>query len=182
MVPTDYEIMHLFYPDFSPGATGCRNDGSEPTYMLANPSYYLSSTMDKCCKTYFGWNYNVCMGNTPGICSRALWYPDWEGSSGGCISDGNEPQYMTNNAVQYMFIQLFDCCSQHYGHSYRLCTFATATLNAGLYYPDFEGSENICRTGGGQPQYMNYSPSVWMHSTLVSQHSTKVLCIQTLGE
>ena len=31
--------------------------------MTANPSYYLSSTLDKCCSTYFAWNYDVCTGN-----------------------------------------------------------------------------------------------------------------------
>ena len=29
----------------------------------------------------------------------ALWYPDWEGTNSGCKRDGNEPLYMTENAV-----------------------------------------------------------------------------------
>jgi len=39
------------------------------------------------------------------------------------------------------------------------------TSNSGLYYPDYV--ENSCLTGGGQPDYMNHAPSVWMHATLV---------------
>merc|ERR1712194_335289 len=99
-------------------------------------TYYMSSTLTKCCTTYFQWNFDVCMGNERGVCSRALWYPDWEGSNAGCVNDGNEPKYMT------------------------------ALQNVGLYYPDFAGSKDICVTGGGQPTYMNNSPSIWMHETL----------------
>jgi len=41
-----------------------------------------------------------------------------------------------------------------------------------MYYPDFGGSKNICVTGGGQPDYMNNAPSVWMHATLKACCST----------
>jgi len=145
---------------------GCKNDGSEPSYMAANPTYYMSSTLTKCCTTYFQWNFDVCMGNERGVCSRALWYPDWEGSNAGCVNDGNEPKYMTDNAVAYMFMELTDCCDQYYKWDYNGCTKATALQNVGLYYPDFGGSKDICVTGGGQPTYMNNSPSIWMHETL----------------
>merc|ERR1712085_136180 len=124
-----------------------------------------SSTLTKCCTTYFQWNFDVCMGNERGVCSRALWYPDWEGSNAGCVNDGNEPKYMTDNAVAYMFMELTDCCDQYYKWDYNGCTKATALQNVGLYYPDFAGSKDICVTGGGQPSYMTNNPTMWMHTT-----------------
>ena len=99
--------MHLYYPDWSPGGTGCVNDGNEPAYMSANPSWYLYSTLDDCCTTYFGWNYDGCMGNVRGTCVKALFYPDWEGTNEGCVDDGNEPPYMRDNYVYYS-----ECCRQ----------------------------------------------------------------------
>ena len=135
MAPTDPAMLHLYYPDWSPGGNGCKNDGYEPNYMSANPSYYLSSTMDSCCSTYYGFNYDTCMGNLPVLCAHALWYPDWKGDDEGCINDGNEPTYMTDNAVNFMFSQMADCCEEHYQWNYLACTNAAATLNAGLYYP-----------------------------------------------
>ena len=56
------------------GRNGCKNDGREPSYMSANPSYYLSSSLAKCCSSYFSWNYDTCVGNERGVCVRALWY------------------------------------------------------------------------------------------------------------
>ena len=45
------------------------------TSVSANPNDYLRSTLDSCCRTFFDWNYDVCMGLLPGICARALFYP-----------------------------------------------------------------------------------------------------------
>ena len=144
----------------------CKNDSLEPTYMTANPSAYMSSTLDKCCATYFGWNYDACMGDKRGVCVHSLWYPDWEGSHTGCVSDGNEPSYMTNNAVIYLFATLTDCCSKHYIDDYLACVGAGATPHAHLYFPVWGAQDEVCRTGGGQPEYMNYSPSIWLYATL----------------
>ncbi|KAL9179689.1 hypothetical protein ACHAXT_008979 [Thalassiosira profunda] len=166
MAPTDPETMHLYYPDWSPGGTGCVNDGNEPAYMSANPSWYLYSTLDDCCTTYFGWNYDGCMGDVRGTCVKALFYPDWEGSNEGCVDDGNEPPYMRDNYVYYMFANKEDCCSEHYNWNYDACV-GRSTAIAGMYYPDFGGSEHICKNDGAQPQYMNVAPEVWMHTTLL---------------
>ena len=91
--PTNPDTMFLFYPDWSPNGSGCNNDGKQPNYMTKNPSDYLFSTLDRCCSTYFNWNYDTCMGLLPGECARELYYPDWSGSNEKCIADGNEPQY-----------------------------------------------------------------------------------------
>jgi len=67
--------------------------------MDADVATYMFSTLDACCSAYFAWNYNACMGDLDNTCARALWYPDWEGTNSGCKRDGNEPLYMTENAV-----------------------------------------------------------------------------------
>lgn len=106
------------------------------------------------------------MGNLPGDCARSLFYPDWSGTNEGCIDDGNQPAYMTDNAVNYLFSQLEDCCMEHYQWMYNDCVGKASTATSGLYYPDFSDPKNICKNDGAQPQYMNNSPSVWMHDTL----------------
>merc|ERR1711957_579756 len=65
-----------------------------------------------------------------------------------------------------------DCCDKHYPRDVAACTGVVSSLNSGFYYPDFGGSKNICVTGGGQPDYMNHGPSVWMHATLKECCST----------
>ena len=69
-----------------------RNDGDEPDYMAVNPTQWLSSTMQACCKKYFsGYMYDACMGRYPtdhDDCNVMLYYPDWNGSNKGCLDDG----------------------------------------------------------------------------------------------
>jgi len=167
MAPTNPLTMFLFYPDWSGTGEGCRNDGGEPAYMTANPRDYLSSSIVDCCSTYFGWIFDRCTGNLPGICSRALFYPDWEGANQGCIDDGNEPDYMRDNAMGLLYVQLVECCTQHYSWNFLVCTDAPANLNSNLYYPDWEG-DDTCKNGGGQPDYMNNAPTLWMHDSLAA--------------
>jgi len=158
MAPSDPEKTFLFYPNWVPDGSGCLNDGNEPGYMSAAPSYYMHSTLDSCCSTYFGWNFDVCSGNLPGICARSLYYPDWEGSNEGCIDDGNEPRYIRDNYMWYMFSKLEDCCKTHYAWNYFSCVGNAGLQNAELFYPDWENDADSCKDGGGQPPYM-VSPS-----------------------
>jgi len=166
MAPSDPEKTFLFYPNWSPGGSGCINDGNEPGYMSASPSYYMYSTLDSCCSTYFGWNFEVCSGNLPGICARSLYYPDWEGSNEGCINDGNEPRYIRDNYMWYLFSKLEDCCKTHYSWNYFSCMGTAGLQNAELFYPNWKGQGKSCKDGGGQPPYMNNAPDVWMHATV----------------
>jgi len=128
----------------------------------------MSSTLDKCCTTFFKWNLNGCLGRERGICARALYYPDWENKFGntGCLSDGNEPKYMTDNPLNYLFETLADCCAQHYWWDVYTCLGTVGTMNSNMWYADFVGNVGTCKTGGGQPMYMNTSPSIWLHATL----------------
>jgi len=165
MSPTDPATMHLYYPDWR-GGSGCLNDGNEPAYIGANPGQHMHSTLDSCCQTYFGWNFNECVGNLPGICARSLFYPDWDGKNEGCIDDGNEPKYMTDNAISFMFTKLEECCEAHYQWDLFKCVGKKGTLNAELFYPDWTGANDSCRNGGGQPTYMNNNVGSWMFKTL----------------
>ena len=69
-----------------------RNDGDEPEYMAVNPTEWLYSTMEACCKKYFnGFLYDECIGRYPrdaDDCNKQLFYPDWNGSNEGCVDDG----------------------------------------------------------------------------------------------
>ena len=69
-----------------------RNDGDEPDYMAVNPTEWLSSTMQACCKKFFGgYYYDSCIGRYPpdrDECTVKLYYPDWNGANNGCTDDG----------------------------------------------------------------------------------------------
>jgi len=164
--PPDAGTLFQYYADWSPSGNGCKNDGNQPNYMAANPTNYLYSTLDKCCTTHFGWNYLACMGQLDNVCARSLWYPDWKGTDEGCLNDGEEPSYMTQNPVGYLFASKVDCCQQHYNWRYTECVGAKMGNNNGLYYPDFDSQDHICRNDGDQPTYMDQSPDYWMHKDL----------------
>lgn len=196
VAPTNPENMFLYYPDWSPGGSGCLNDGNHPPYMEANPSSHMQSTLAGCCATHFAWNYDACLGSLPGNCARVLFYPDSNGADQGCVDDGNEPSYMTDNSMNYMFSQLEDCCREHYRGNYGSCVGAPANANSGStssgsssgtsgstpvasrptpvtsrpresYYPEWVRSNN-CSNNGQEPTYMTQNPTAWMHTTLQS--------------
>ena len=69
----------------------CRNDGNEPDYMASDPTKWLSSSLEACCKKWFGgYIYNACIGKYPqdSTCVKSAYYPDWHGSNDGCVDDG----------------------------------------------------------------------------------------------
>jgi hypothetical protein len=86
-----YYSMHCTLINSTPFISN-RNDGDEPDYMAVNPTQWLSSTMQACCKKYFsGYMYDACMGRYPpdhDDCNVMLYYPDWNGSNQGCVGDG----------------------------------------------------------------------------------------------
>jgi len=166
MAPTDPERTHLFYPNYSPGVNACNNDGNHPNYMNSDPSFHMFSTAAACCKQYFDWNFDQCIGNIPGICTRSLFYPDWDNSNNRCVDDGKEPKYMTDNAMHYMFSRLEDCCGKHFYYDYQNCVGFRSTPISGLFYPDWTGQDHVCRNDGNQPQFMSHSPDHWMYVTL----------------
>ena len=93
------------------------------------------------------------MGLLGGTCARSLWYPDLDGADVGCIDDGNEPEYMTSGSMQFLFAHKEDCCLAHYGYNYEACVDANRDDSRGLYFPDWDNNENICKNDGSQPTY-----------------------------
>jgi len=69
--------------------------------------------------------------------------------------------------MNLLFVHLSECCAQHYAWNSPVCLNTPATLNSNLYYPDWEG-DDTCKNGGGQPEFMNNAPELWMHSTLAA--------------
>ena len=71
-----------------------------------------------------------------------------------------------HNSTEYLFSQLSDCCRHHYNWNYKDCIGDQLGAYSALYYPNFEGSNEACLTGGNQPPYMNSAPEVWMKTSL----------------
>ena len=165
--PTPSPSIYLFYPDYESSGydQGCLNDGNQPSYMDANPTNYLFSTLDKCCSQHFTWNYESCMGTLDQTCARALWYPDWAGSNTGCLRDGNEPLYMTQNPTVYLYNTKADCCNEFYYYDYTTCMGSTSSSSGTSYYADWLG-DDTCKNDGGAPPYMVQNPTLWLYDTL----------------
>ena len=53
----------LFYPDWAGTNKGCLNDGNEPNYMAANPTQWMHSTLDSCCKKYYFYDHAKCISS-----------------------------------------------------------------------------------------------------------------------
>ena len=168
-VTSSYFIIYscIKDPDWSAQGSdqGCLSDGNQPAYMNADPGSYMHSTLDKCCSTHFAWNYDGCMGLLDDTCVRALWYPDWEGTDNGCVRDGAEPLYMTENSVVYLFSTKRDCCEEHYSFSLEKCLGTSAGTSGRKYYPDWLG-DNTCKNNGAAPTYMVQNPAMWLSDTL----------------
>jgi hypothetical protein len=137
--------------------------------MAINTGDYMTSTLASCCAKFFNWDYDDCTGNHPDDCVADLFYPDWDGGSGSCIADGNEPAYMNTNSYIYFFNTKTDCCKTFYNWDYSNCVGIVAGADAAtnsLYYPDWDDAAHICKSDGNQPQYMSLYPTLWMHTTL----------------
>lgn len=105
------------------------------------------------------------MGSLDQTCVRALWYPDWEGTNTGCTRDGDEPLYMTQNPVSYLFSTKADCCNEFYYWDLETCLGGSAASSGNKYYADWVG-DDTCKNDGRAPQYMVLNPTVWLYDTL----------------
>lgn len=125
----------------------------------------------------------MCRGPTYGlwcypleISSRALWYPDWEGSNRGCLRDGNEPFYMTQNPAGFVFSSKEDCCDEHFSWGKAACmggiggtsiAHGEASLHSGdKYYADWESGDETCKNDGAAPEYMIENDGTWLFDDL----------------
>ena len=61
-------------------------------------------------------------------------YPDWEGNTGTCLEDGNEPQYMTDIPTMWLFDSLEECCLRFYSWDSNSCL--NVETGSGMWYAD----------------------------------------------
>ena len=106
----------LYYPDWGDSAHVCKADGNQPMYMTQNPSSWMFSTLEKCCKQHYWWNYDECMGNEePDVVEDAKFYMVW-GSTGKCVQDCAVGAGEKCGGRANFWDQLFDsqsqCCSE----------------------------------------------------------------------
>ncbi|KAK1742774.1 DUF285 domain-containing protein [Skeletonema marinoi] len=163
--------VNLFYAIWVEGNEGCRNDGDEPDYMAVNPTEWLSSTMEACCKKYFvGYLYDACMGRYPpdhDDCNVMLFYPDWDGSNKNCLDDGKEPYYMLSNHQYFLSNTREECCEKFYYWDFYTCSGTTPELTHGEFYPDWSGGGSTCLADGNKiPDYMIGNQKWFLSTTL----------------
>lgn len=97
----------LYYADWL-GLDTCVNDGKEPLYMQKNPTTWMFSTLDECCKKHYGYKLAECKGAAND--RSGLYYPNWKNNAiEQCINDGNEPNYMSNNPSAWMHETVESC-------------------------------------------------------------------------
>ena len=149
-----------------------RNDGDEPDYMAVNPTQWLSSTMQACCKKYFsGYMYDACMGRYPpdhDDCNVMLYYPDWDGANKNCVDDSQEPYYMLSNHQYFLSNTREECCKKFYEWDLYTCTGTMPDLTHGEYYPDWSGgsSNPTCLNDFKMPTYMLNNQVWYLSKTL----------------
>lgn len=126
--------------------------------MAVDPTAWLSSSMEACCKKFFGgYLYDDCMGRYPpdhDDCNVMLYYPDWEGTNKGCANDGMEPYYMLSNSKYFFSSTREECCKKFYEWDYYTCTGTLPDLTNGDYYPDWTGGSTTCKNDNKMPKYM----------------------------
>ena len=93
----------------------CLNDGNEKAYMMNDPAEYLFSNAEDCCRHYFAWSIVKCRKG-----SVEQFYPDFDGATGGCKSDGKYPGYM--RGTDYFFYTLQECCEHYFPWNVEGCT------------------------------------------------------------
>lgn len=76
-------------------------------------------------------------------------YPDWDGHSGTCLQDGNEPQYMQKNGTSWIYDTLEGCCTEYYdGWNWNNCLH---TFGSGQWFVDYTTGKcgTDCHIGSG---------------------------------
>jgi hypothetical protein len=117
-------------------------------------------------------------GPSPTLDAHALWYPDWLGEDQGCKADGQQPDYMTRSPDLWMHSTISACCTTNYNWMLSACLEnssqsqvsypapAPSSPVVGLFYPDWEGSNEGCLADGNEPAYMKANPGLWMYNSL----------------
>jgi len=115
--------LGLYYPAWGTSET-CFNDGNQDDYMNNNPSLWMFTTLEDCCKRYYSWDVVKCLSSDSSFVdpTKDLFYPDW-GKTNTCINDGQAPPYMKKASSVWLYTSLEDCCSRYYSWD-KECTKA----------------------------------------------------------
>lgn len=110
----------LFYPDWSGSNEGCLNDGSEPAYMLANPTMWMFDTLAACCERHYAYNLSACTGEAASS-GTAKFYMDWGNNK--CVQDceGAAPCGGLAESWDQKYDTQDECCAEKMSWDTKSC-------------------------------------------------------------
>ena len=110
----------LFYPDWSGSNEGCLNDGSEPAYMLANPTMWMFDTLAACCERHYTYNLSACTGEAASS-GTAKFYMDWGNNK--CVQDceGAAPCGGLAESWDQKYDTQDECCAEKMSWDTKSC-------------------------------------------------------------
>lgn len=122
--------------------------------MLQNHGYFLSSSLEECCRSFYNWDYYSCTGSTPTL-TNGEYYPDWHGGgSNTCVRDGNAPEYMFYDQSWYLSPTLQKCCEKFYHWDLHECLGTSPNYvyeGTNKWYPEWENDTCIQDCEGASP-------------------------------
>ena len=114
-----------FYLDWMNGQK-CVDDDNAPQFMKLNPTTWsYASTLAASCDKYFSYNKAEYYGNAepiPGY-AKTFYYPSWNGDDM-CMNNGKAGTFMKQNAEQWFFPTLDECCAKWYRYNLNVCMTA----------------------------------------------------------
>ena len=132
---------------------------------------WLSDSREECCKRYYSYAYNDCIG----ISALAIgWYPAWahNDDEAKCTNDNKIPDYMRNDPDSWVYPDPSSCCEDYYSYDMSNCLTASGvslTTSEYKFYPAWavENDDAKCINGTDYPGYMKRSPELWLFDDLV---------------
>lgn len=127
------------------------------TTTLADP-YSLSEVFNNitvCLEVYGMIDYLPTLDVPPPPGSEApltgVFYPDWDGQTGTCLQDGNQPDYMTDSPDLWLYSSLGECCERYYS-GWNLNACLNTDIGSGLWYADHMSGKCVtdCDFGYGE--------------------------------
>jgi len=107
---------------------------------------YFERTLEACCRRYFNYDYNACVGTSGHIPNG--FYPNWGETEIKCLAASDEmPDYMHANTDIWVYNDIESCCKNYYSWTYTECVVGsggqTAASDSGKWYVNHQ--ETICQ-------------------------------------
>ena len=136
----------FYYPDWTSGDEGCKNDGNAPDYMVSNQATWLHTDKGDCCASFFDYKFRDCMGmgTTLSSAGSGKYFPDWAGDNKGCLQDmgsNRAPNYMHGSST-FLTDTLESCCDLHYSWNKNKCMGTSARDGSEKFYVLWKGGAN----------------------------------------